>query len=189
MSVPDLGAGSCWRDEKHRAADLLCPVPTRAMTPSSTGGGRRDSPRRDSAPSPGSEVWTPCGSGEGRVTVDGELPGAPLDPCHTPCAGPLAPQPASTPGLPQPCLGASGRPSPWAPHLQPCPAPKPPTRALPSPRLLVVCKRSRICSFWSLCCPQVPDFTRSTASPLRAVSSPGTPWGAPPAPRAGTHFL
>lgn len=146
MSVPDLGAGSCRRGEKHRAADLLCLVPTWAMMPSSTGGGRGDSPRRDSAPSPGSEVWTPCGSREGRVTVDGELPGAPLDPCHTPCAGPLAPQPALTPGLPQPRLGASGRPSPWAPHLQPCPAPRPPTLALPSPRLLVVCRRFRICT-------------------------------------------
>ena len=84
MSVPVLSVCSCRRGEQHRAADSLCPVPTRARMPSSTGGGRGDSPQRDSTPSPGSAVWTPCGSREGRVTVSGELPGAPSIPAAPP---------------------------------------------------------------------------------------------------------
>ena len=58
MSVPVLSACPCRRGEQHRAADSLCPVLTRARMPSSTGGGRGDSPQRDSTPSPGSAVWT-----------------------------------------------------------------------------------------------------------------------------------
>lgn len=39
LSVPVLAACSCRRGEQHRAADPLCPVPTRARMPSSTGAG------------------------------------------------------------------------------------------------------------------------------------------------------
>lgn len=75
VSVPVLGACSCRRGEQHRAAHPLCPCPPRPGRQASRGlvG---DSPRRGSAPFPGSAVWTPCGSREGRVTISGRLPGA-----------------------------------------------------------------------------------------------------------------